>query len=94
MSVVFSPQARADLIEIRKYIARENVAAAKREVAKIRESIKLLAAGGVEGREVVLKSGEQVRLWLVSSYRLYYRRKGKELQILRVYHQARKPIER
>lgn len=94
MRIVLSPQAQADLREVRAYIARDNPAAAKREVARIKEAIKVLAGGRIDGREVVLESGERVRLWLVSSYRLYYRRLDDVLQILRVYHHARRPIER
>lgn len=94
MRIVLSPQAQEDLREARAYIARDNPAAAKREVARIKDAIKVLAGGRIDGREVVLESGERVRLWLVSSYRLYYRRLDNVLQILRVYHHARRPIER
>jgi len=94
VSTVVSPQAQEDLREVHRYIARDNPAAARREIARIKEAIKTLADGGVDGREVFLESGERVRLWLVSSYRVYYRRLGKVLQVIRVYHQARRPIER
>jgi plasmid stabilization system protein ParE len=94
VSIVVSPQAQADLREVRRYIARDNPAAARREIARIKAAIKMLAGGGVDGREVCLESGERVHLWLVSSYRLYYRRLGKVFQVIRVYHHARSPIER
>jgi plasmid stabilization system protein ParE len=29
----------------------------------------------------------------VPPYRIYYRVRGQELQVIRVYHQARRPIE-
>ncbi|MCC6554327.1 MAG: type II toxin-antitoxin system RelE/ParE family toxin [Polyangiaceae bacterium] len=54
MRILVSPQARADLLEIRRYIAQDNPAAAKREIARIKEAIKMLAGGGVDGREVAL----------------------------------------
>jgi plasmid stabilization system protein ParE len=92
--IVISLQARADLREIHGYIARENAAAADRELARIAEALSLLSAGSVDGREVVLRDGRRVRVWLVASYRLYYRRTGKRLQVVRVYHQARRPMER
>jgi len=94
VSIVLSPQAKADLHEVRTYIARDNPAAARREIGRIKEALKMLAGGGVEGREVVLENGARVHVWLVSSYRIYYRRAGKVLQVVRVYHQARRPIER
>lgn len=86
-------QAKADLIEIRQYIARDNSAAAKREIARIKAAIHLLATATVDGRKVLLQNGNIVHVWLISSYRLYYWRSAKELNVLRVYHHARRPIE-
>jgi plasmid stabilization system protein ParE len=93
VKIVISAEAKADLFEIRQYIARDNPVAAKREILRIKQAIQLLATGTVEGRRVILRSGLEVNLWLVSSYRLYYRRIDKQLQVLHVYHQARRPIE-
>lgn len=86
-------RAKADLIEIRQYIARDNRLAAKREITRIKEAINLLATATVDGRKVSLQNGNIVHVWLISSYRLYYWRAAKELHVLRVYHQARRPIE-
>lgn len=94
MKVVVSKQAKTDLLEIRRFIARADRAAAKREIAQIRLAIGVLATDNADGRNVVLSTGDSARIWLVSSYRIYYRRQNGELQILRIYHQARRPIER
>ena len=94
MKIVVSKQAKADLLEIRQYIARDNQVAAKSEIVRIKAAIELLATDKADGRTVFLANGETARIWLVSSYRLYYRRIANELHVLRVYHQARKPIER
>jgi hypothetical protein len=48
----------------------------------------------VTGREVLLRDGRWVKTWPVPPYRIYYRVSGQELQVIRVYHQARRPIER
>jgi len=48
VSIVVSPQAQADLREVRSYIARDNPAAARREVARIKEAIKMHAGGRVD----------------------------------------------
>jgi plasmid stabilization system protein ParE len=94
VKVVVSEQAKADLLEIRQYIGRDNLVAAKNEIARIKAAISLLATDKADGRNVFLPNGDSVRIWLVSSYRLYYRRTVTELQVLRVYHQARRPLER
>jgi hypothetical protein len=47
-----------------------------------------------EGPELRLKSGLIVRSWPMPPYRVFYRRREDVLEILRVYHQARRPITR
>jgi len=39
-----------------------------------------------------LRSGALVRSWAVAPFRIYYQRQPDELLIVRVYHQARRPI--
>jgi plasmid stabilization system protein ParE len=51
-----------------------------------------LAQRAFEGPEQRLRSGLLVRSWPLPPYRLYYRRRDDSLEILRVYHQARRPI--
>jgi toxin ParE1/3/4 len=92
--VVFSPDARQDVFDLYGYIFVDEPAAADRVMDRISAALALLDEQKVEGREAVLRSGKRVRLWLVSPYRLYYRRQGKVLQVVRVYHEARRPIER
>lgn len=93
MKIVLSPQAQADLREVRSYIARENPTAARREIARIKAAVRLIASGRIEGREVILEGGQRLHVWLISSYRVYYRRMDAVLQVVRVYHQARRSIE-
>lgn len=92
--IVFSRRAREELLEAFGYILFDDQAAADREIDRILAALRLLAEQKVDGREVVLQSGQRLRLWLVAPYRVYYRRQGDTLQVVRVYHQARRPIER
>jgi addiction module RelE/StbE family toxin len=94
MDVVFSPQAQEDLRLAREYIAQDSPTAADRVLERVTRVIEMLASGLVEGREVQLRDGRRVHTWPVYPYRIYYRRKGKVLEVVRVYHQVRRPIER
>ena len=94
MTIVVAPKAREDLREAYEYIAGETLEAADRVLARIVEVIGMLASGAVEGREVTLRDGRRVQTWPVPPYRIYYRMRGEIFQVVRVYHQARRPIER
>lgn len=93
MKIVVAPKARGDLREAYEHIARDSSEAADRVLARIVEVIGMLASGAVEGREAILRDGRRVQAWPVPPYRIYYRRTGEVLQVVRVYHQARRPIE-
>lgn len=94
MKVTLSASACKDLRQAHEHIERDNPLAAAREVTRILQALQDLADTQVDGREVVLDDGRRVRLWLVSSYRVYYRRTATKLQVVRIYHQMRRPIER
>jgi len=91
--IVTSPEAQADLREAYEYIAPDNTEAADRLLERIAETVGLLASGLVEGREVRLRSGRKVRAWAMPPYRIYYSIRGDDFEVVRVYHQARRPIE-
>jgi len=94
MKIVIAPQARDDLKQAYNYIRRDNAQAADQELARISEIIGLLASGAMKGKEVLLKNGKRVNTWSVPPHRLYYRITEQRFEIVRVYHQARQPIER
>jgi plasmid stabilization system protein ParE len=94
MTVTVSPHARDDLKEAFEYIHKDNPQAANRVLAHLVEMFGFLASGAVTGREVVLRDGRRVNTWPVPPYRIYYRKNVDRLEIIRVYHQARRPIER
>jgi toxin ParE1/3/4 len=90
MKIAWSPEAIEDLVSLRAYIAEDNPAAARRTVQHIVESIEQLLpdnprigrAGRVPGtRELVIPR---------APYIVPYRLQRTTIQILRVYHAARR----
>jgi len=90
MKIAWSPEAVEDLVSLRAYIAEDNPAAARRTVQHLVESIEQLLpdnprigrAGRVPGtRELVIPR---------SPYIVPYRLQRTTIQILRVYHAARR----
>jgi plasmid stabilization system protein ParE len=53
-----------------------------------------LARDEFDGPEQRLNSGLVVRSWPLPPYRIYYRRRDGVLEVMRIYHQARRPITR
>ena len=69
-----------------------NPTAAANLDAEIAQYIERLAAQEFDGPVPRLRSGALVRSWAVAPFRIYYQRQPDELLIVRVYHQARRPI--
>jgi plasmid stabilization system protein ParE len=90
--VRLSPRAQDDLRSAVGYLLEKNPAAAIELKERLLATIDRLAHGEFEGPEVQLRSGRSVRSWPVTPYRIYYQRTADELRVLRVYHQARRPI--
>jgi toxin ParE1/3/4 len=90
MTIVWSPEAIQDLMSLRAYIARDSPAGAKRVVLRILHVVKNVlpdnphvgGPGRVSGtRELVIPQ---------TPYIVPYRVRGETVQILRVYHSARR----
>jgi toxin ParE1/3/4 len=90
MTIVWSPEAIQDLISLRAYIAEESPAGARRIVLRMLHDVEHLLpnnphigrAGRVPGtRELVIPR---------TPYVVPYRVRGESIQILRVYHGARR----
>lgn len=90
----YTAEAIADLIDALGFLRERSPVAADKLEAKLFDRIARLAHGAFEGRTVRLHSGALVRTWAVPPFRLYYQRQPDELVVLRVYHQARRPIEK
>jgi len=94
VTIVVAPKARDDLRGAYEYIQKDNPEAADRVLAHIVEIIGMLASGVMAGKEVLLRDGRRVHTWPVPPYRIYYQKSSEVFQVVRVYHQARRPIER
>ncbi len=89
MNIVWTEPARQDLREIFTYITEENPRAARALLAEIKERVGVLASnpqigrpGRVDGtRELVLNG---------TSYILPYRVQDQQIQVLAVFHAARR----
>lgn len=94
MRVVFAPEAEADPYEIVEYAAKQNPGAAIERGERILSMIERLANGDLDGPERRLISGEFVRSWAVPPVQVYYKRVSGMFWVVRIYHQARRPIVR
>lgn len=87
--VAVSPEASADLEEIRQYTAeRFGEDQARQYIGDLREALHQLALHPRSGREVF--PGSEVRCWVHRGhYRVMYREQGQRLEIGRIIHAAR-----
>lgn len=76
------------------YLNERNPTAAANLDSDIAKCIERLAAQEFDGPVSRLRSGAVVRSWAVAPFRIYYQRHPDELLVVRVYHQARRPITR
>jgi plasmid stabilization system protein ParE len=94
VTILFSPEAELDLAATLEHLAERNADAAEALRVEVFRQLSLLDEGGVNGALVALRSGRRVRRWLVHPFWIYYRRQGSVLEVVRVYHHARRPLER
>ena len=94
MKVTYTEEAVADIVDAIAYLNERNPTAAAKLDAEITACVERLADREFDGPVSRLRSGAVVRSWGVPPFRIYYQRHPDELLILRVYHQARRPITR
>ena len=94
MKILYTEEAIADLVQAVAYLSERSPAAAAKLDAEIAQCIDRLANREFEGPLTRLRSGAPIRSWAVRPFRIYYQREPDELLIVRVYHQARRPITR
>jgi plasmid stabilization system protein ParE len=94
LKVTYTEEAVADIAEAITYLNERNPTAAANLAAEIARCIERLAVREFEGPISRLRSGAVVRSWGLPPFRIYYQRHPDELLIVRVYHQARRPITR
>ena len=89
LRLVFTEQARADLLEAWLFIAGDNPAAADKVLDTLEHEAKLLLLQPLMGRARP-ELGSAVRSWpSATPYVVFYEVDGSELTVLRVLHHAR-----
>jgi toxin ParE1/3/4 len=88
----FAKQAARDLDAAAKFWSKRRPGLAFTLVGEVVALAQRLARSEFEGPDQRLKSGLAVRSWPLPPYRVYYRRREGLLEIMRIYHQARRPI--
>jgi plasmid stabilization system protein ParE len=94
LTVTYTKDAVADIVEAITYLNERNPTAAAKLDADIARCIERLADQEFDGPVSRLRSGAVVRSWSVPPFRIYYQRHPDELLIIRVYHQKRRPSGR
>jgi len=94
LRIAFAPKAERDLETALDFIARRSPIDAADLFERVRALVQRLADREFEGPAQQLRTGEHVRSWPLPPYRIYYRRSEDLLEIVRVYHLARRPIVR
>lgn len=90
MKVVFSARFTSDLEAIQDYIARDNAPAAYRLAQTICQRVQHLGAHPHTGRPGRIAGTRELAV-PDTAYIVYYRVTGQAVQVLRVYHAARRP---
>ncbi len=93
MKILLSREGERDLLEAIEFLADQSPRAAQKLLDRFEHAVSTLSSGLIEGREVLLLDGRTCQAWSLSPYRIYYRRYADSIEILRLYHQARRPIE-
>lgn len=93
--VQWSDMAKSQLKDIYKYIKKDSEQAAKEVKSKILASTKLLETGKEIYKSDLLKlnNNGSYRSYVVFSYRIVYKINVKTIDILRVRHTSREPLE-
>jgi plasmid stabilization system protein ParE len=94
LKVVFTPEAIADVVGAIEHVRERSPKAAANLDAAISDCVARLADREFDGPTSRLRSGSLVQSWPVAPFRIYYQRHPNELLIVRMYHQARRPITR
>jgi toxin ParE1/3/4 len=89
-SLLWTSLALQDLIEIKEFIQRDKTLAAQNEATRIKKSVERLIRFPHSGR--VLRTIPNIRELVTGNYRIFYRVRGKQVEILRIYHGKRKEV--
>ncbi len=93
MKIVFSSQAKADLVEIVEFIAYDKLQAARNWGAGIRQSVSKLSDFPKMGRTVPEFGEETIRELIKGEYRVVYKIDDKKNTIVIItIHHGRRPL--
>jgi toxin ParE1/3/4 len=81
-------QANRDLVEVCKYIARDNPSAAKRFAERLHERLMLLVRFPESGEQLTDSRGRQYRRISYGNYVVYFRPVDGKIEICRIVHGA------
>ena len=90
---ILTAAAREELVEIVKSAAAIDPKAARKVRQRISSVLQSLSEGGLEGRQVHLRTGERVHRWPVLSWVIYYQIEDEQLLVLRFHSSRQAPIE-
>lgn len=90
MNILWSPEATEDLASLRAYIAEDNPAAARRIALRIVQVIELMLPDNPQSGRPGRVPGTRELIIDRTPYVVPYRIQSNTLQILRVYHSARR----
>ena len=85
--IFWTSLALKDLSDIREYIQKDNPRAGRQEAGKIKSSVERLKSFPLSGRPSPDILG--VREVVKNPYRIFYRVRSKNIEILRIYHEKR-----
>lgn len=80
----WTPEARKDLVEIRRFIARDKPEAAHRWIKRLRDSAVNAAGAPFSGRRLPELDHDEIREVIVGNYRIIYRVLVAEIHVLTV----------
>lgn len=93
MKVRFTPHARAEFMGAPDYIRRDDPAAARRFRKKAERALRRLVRHPDSGRRLPEFPDLPFREVTVSPYRFFYRKEGRTVWIVAVWHGAQRPRE-
>ncbi len=85
LEISWSDHARSDLGKIGEFIAKDNPQAALRWIEKLAQSVERLAVLPMSGRMVPEFRRKELREIIVQNYRIVYRIKPDEIEIVTVF---------
>jgi len=85
MKLLWTDRARRDLLDIGRFIARDNPRAARAWIERLRERARKAALNPMAGRVVPERADQEVREVFLRNYRIVYRVVDEAIHVLTVF---------